>query len=68
LDSFRKELAPLKNSDLNDRINFGYLQIWRTFTYAALAKLNLAEEMEYWKKEGKKGRQQLLRKLYFSDQ
>ncbi len=58
------EARVLKDAD--ELGNFGYLQIWRTLTYAALAKLNLAEEIEYWKKEGEGSRKKLLERLRYS--
>lgn len=51
--------------DADELGNFGFLQVWRTITYAALGKLNFEENLNYWKKEGRKSREELLKNLYF---
>jgi len=58
------EAKVLKDAD--ELGNFGYLQIWRTFTYAALAKLSLFENISYWEKEGRLSRVELINNLYFA--
>lgn len=57
------EALVLQDADGLD--NFGYLQIWRTFNYAALGKLNFEESLNYWKAEGRKERQEMLKNFKF---
>lgn len=57
------EAQTLQDADELD--NFGYLQVWRTFNYAALGELNFEESLDYWKKEGRQDRRNLLKNLRF---
>ena len=51
--------------DADELDNFGYLQVWRTFNYAALGELSFGESLDYWKKEGRQDRRKLLENLRF---
>lgn len=57
------EVSAIKDADELD--NFGYLQIWRTFTYDALVNMNFADALTWWIKEGRRSRLELLKKLRF---
>lgn len=52
--------------DADELGNFGYLQVWRTFTYAASDKQNLFENINYWADSGRQSRLDMLDKLYFN--
>ncbi len=51
--------------DADELDNFGYLQIWRTFTYDALANMSFSDALEWWKIEGKASRSKILKSLWF---
>lgn len=51
--------------DADELDNFGYLQIWRTFTYDALTNMSFSDALEWWKIEGKASRSKILKTLWF---
>ncbi|MBI5358533.1 HD domain-containing protein [Candidatus Amesbacteria bacterium] len=57
------EVKAIQDADELD--NFGYLQIWRTFTYDALANMSFSDALEWWKIEGKASRLKTLKSLWF---
>jgi putative nucleotidyltransferase with HDIG domain len=51
--------------DADELGNFGYLQVWRTFTYAASDKQNLFENINYWYESGRQSRLDMISHLNF---
>lgn len=51
--------------DADELDNFGYLQIWRTFTYDALTNMSFLDALNWWRTDGKDSRSKILKTLWF---